>query len=188
MNLVRIKLKDEKNIKTILLISIFILLLLLLIFLVFNPINFIKEQLIKKREQSLNTTPAYESLKNIQLIGDVKYSFPVSNGSFNIENNIIKINADTNTWVRSVDDGIISDIGTNNEYGNYIEIECSKMYKDDVYLFYGNLNKRINGEVIVIQNGQKLGEVGDSGYITFEIRDKNHNRLNPYKYMILPDD
>lgn len=185
MTIVRIKIKDETNNKNKFLVILITLLILFLLVLVFNPISHIKSKLISKHEQSLNTTPTYETLKNVELVKNTKYSCPVFNGKYKVDNNIVKVTADSGSYVRSVDNGIISQIGSNNTYGNYIEICCSKLEKEDIYLFYGNLNKPINSAIIVIQKGQKLGEVGNSGFITFEIRDKNHNILNPYEYMNL---
>lgn len=185
MNIVRLKVEDKNKNKKLLLLVFFIL-ILLLAFLVFNPLVNIKTKFLAKKEQSMNTTPTYESLKNTELIGNVKYSIPVSVGSVTVKNdNSMNINSEPGMRVKSIDDGIISDIGTNEAYGNYIEISYCEIKKEEIFAFYGNLEKPITGDVIVIQSGQKLGEVGSSGQIYFELRDKNHNILNPYQYMNL---
>ena len=185
LGLVRLKLNNV-NYKNRVLVIILICLVLILVVLVFNPIWNIRQVLSNKKSMSMNRAPAYESLKTIKLTGEKKYSIPLNYGYVTVhDNNSMIIKADKSTRVKSVDDGIISDIGFNSTYGNYIEISHCRYKKDQIYSFYGFLEDRINGDIIVIQSGQKLGEVGDKGYIYFEIRDKNHKTLSPYDYMYL---
>lgn len=183
MNIVRLKVEEQNKSKKVLL-AILVILIILIIILVFNPFGNIKTKFLAKKEENMNTMPTYESLNNITLVGDIKYSIPVSVGKVIVNNdNSMNIKAEPGMRVKSIDDGIISNIGTNETYGNYIEISYSKIKKEEIYAFYGYLEKPITGDVIVIQNGQKIGEVGNKGYIYFELRDKYHNTLNPYEYM-----
>lgn len=185
MNIVRLKVRDENKNKKVFLVILAILILLILI-LIFNPFGNIKTNFLSSKEKNMNRTPTYESLKNTSLIGGVKYSIPVITGRVIVNNdNSMNIKAEPGMRVKSIDDGIIFDIGTNEVYGNYIEISYAKIKKEEIYAFYGYLEKPLTGDVIVIQDGQKIGEVGDRGYIFFELRDKNHNTLNPYEYMNL---
>lgn len=185
MGLVRLKVNNV-NYKNRFLVIILIFFVLILVVLVFNPIWNIRQVLSNKKSMSMNRAPAYESLKTIKLTGEKKYSIPLNYGSVTVrDNNSMIIKADKGTRVKSVDDGMISDIGFNSTYGYYIEISHCRYKKDQIYSFYGFLEDRINGDIIVIQSGQKLGEVGDKGYIYFEIRDKNHKPISPYNYMNL---
>lgn len=185
MGLVRLKVNNV-NYKNKFLVVILIFLVLVLAVLVFNPIWNIRQVLANKKRISMSRAPAYESLKTIKLTGEKKYSIPLNYTSVTVrDNNSMIVRAAKETSVRSVDDGMISDIGFNSTYGNYIEISHCRYKKDQIYSFYGFLDSRINGDIIVIQKGQKLGEVGDKGYIYFEIRDKNHKTISPYNYMYL---
>lgn len=185
MNIVRLKVEEQNKSKKVLL-AILVILIILIIILVFNPFGNIKTKFLAKKEENMNTMPTYESLNNITLFGDIKYSIPVSVGKVIVNNdNSMNIKAEPGMRVKSIDDGIIFDIGTNEMYGNYIEISYAKIKKEEIFAFYGYLEKPLTGDVIVIQDGQKIGEVGDRGYIFFELRDKNHNTLNPYEYMNL---
>ena len=185
MNIVRLKVRDENKNKKVFLVILAILILLILI-LVFNPFGNVKTNFLSMKEKNMNRTPTYESLKNTTLVGGVKYSIPVITGKVIVNNdNSMNIKAEPGMRVKSIDDGIIFDIGTNEVYGNYIEISYTKIKKEEIYAFYGYLEKPLTGDVIVIQDGQKIGEIGDRGYIFFELRDKNHNTLNPYEYMNL---
>lgn len=183
MNIVRLKVEDQNKSKKVLLF-VLVILIILIIILVFNPFGNIKTKFLAKKEEKMNTTPTYESLKNTTLVGDIKYSIPVSIGNIIVNNdNSMYIKTEPGMKVKSIDNGIISDIGVNETYGNYIEISYAKIKKEEIYAFYAYLEKPITGDVIVIQNGQKIGEVGNKGYIYFELRDKYHNTLNPYEYM-----
>ena len=185
MNLVRLKI-EESNFKNKFLLMIVLFLVLIVLILVFNPFWNIRTKLECKKIESMNRTPAYESLKTIKLTGEKKYSLPVNFGKATVNNdNTITINADSGTRVKSIGDGMISCIGQDLVYGNYIEVVHSRLNEEDLYAFYGNLDKPITGEIIVVQKGQKLGEVGSKGCMHFEIRDKNHKVVNPYKYMNL---
>lgn len=186
MAMVRLKMK-EKNNKLRFMIVVLIILLILLVVLVFNPIASVKNKLALKKEQSMDETPIYESLKDTTIINsEGKYSMPVSVGSAIVNNdNTMTIKSEPKMRVKSIDDGIISYIGVDPNYGNVIEISYTRIKRDELYAFYGYLDNPINGDVIVIQKGQKIGEVGDRGYIHFELRDKNHKVINPYKYMKL---
>lgn len=183
--LVRLKLENNnKNIK--ILIFILVTLAILLGVLVFNPFDNIKKKIIAKRESCMNTTPTYVDLKTTEIISNTKYLLPVSLGMVNVNSdNSMNIKSKVGMKVKSIDDGLIYKIGNNDVYGNYIEICYTKLKKDNIYAFYGFLDKPISGDIIVIQKGQKLGEVGKRGYIFFELRDENHNTLNPYEYMKL---
>lgn len=184
--MVRLKVK-EKNTKLKFMVIALILFLLFLVVLIFNPIASVKNYLTLKRGQNMNETPVYESLKTTTIVGgDGKYSLPVVIGKAKVNNdNTMTIKAEPGTRVKSIDNGIISYIGIDPIYGNVIEISYTRIKKEELYAFYGYLNNPISGNVIAIQHGQKIGEVGDSGYIHFELRDKNHNVVNPYKYMNL---
>lgn len=186
MAMVRLKIK-EKNNKLRFIVIVLILLIILILILVFNPIASVKTKFTLKREQNMNKTPTYEYLKNTTIVGgNGKYSLPVIVGNATVNNdNTITVKAEPGTRVKSIDNGIISYIGIDTVYGNVIEISYTRIKKDELYAFYGYLDNPINGEVIAIQHGQKIGEVGESGYIHFELRDKNHNVVNPYKYMNL---
>lgn len=185
MNIVRLKVEDKnKNKKILLLVLVFLIVILAI--LVFNPFGNIKTKFLAKKEQNMNTTPTYESIKDTKIVGDTKYSLPVSVGSVSVNaDNSMNIKSEVGMNVKSIDDGLISDIGTSEIYGNYIEISYNKVKKEEIFAFYGYLANPITGDVIVAQKGQKLGEVGSSGQIYFELRDKNHNTLNPYQYMNL---
>ena len=182
--MVRLKVK-EKNIKLRFMIICLLILLIFLAVLIFNPIASIKTKMAIKKEQKMNETPTYEALKNTTIVGEKgKYSLPVALGSVTVnENNTMTIKSEPGTRVKSIDNGIIYYAGIDDVYGNVIEISYARIKKDELYAFYGYLDNPINGDIIAIQYGQKIGEIGKSGYIHFELRDKNHNVVNPYKYM-----
>ena len=184
MSNVRLKPIDDSKNKKIVIISI-ILIILFVIILLFNPFMNLRDLFLKKREQAMNKTPDYESLKDLKLIGDNgKYNIPVVEGKVvSVSNNIVTVKAPIGNIVRSIDEGVITKVGVNNVNGKYVEISYGGINKRDFYIIYGNLDDVISGEVIPVQGGQKLGKIGKSGNITIEIMDENKNRVNPYEYM-----
>lgn len=88
------------------------------------------------------------------------------------------------TELVAVMDGIVTDVGYHNSYGNYLEITHEKGQS----VFYAHcsvVSVSIGDEVI---EGQKVGEMGSTGnstgsHLHLEIKDAAGNRLNPYFYL-----
>lgn len=184
MNIVRI---GTKNKESKLYIFVIIAVIFVGMFLILSPVFNIKKLFLAKKEKSMQTEPSYESLRNTEIVFKSKYSSPVSVGNIKVNNdNSMIVSADPGMNVKSIGDGLIYKTGRDNVYGNYIEIGYSGLKKDEIYAFYAGFEKPINGDVIPVQEGQKLGEVGSNGKFYFEIRDKDHNRISPYEYINLP--
>jgi murein DD-endopeptidase MepM/ murein hydrolase activator NlpD len=97
--------------------------------------------------------------------------------------NGIDLASPTGTRVAAALDGRVADIGYNIVYGNYVILLHSGGYQS-WYAHLSQVNVRLNQS---IGQGQKLGEVGNTGYSTgshlhFSIF-RNGNPVNPLKYL-----
>ena len=86
--------------------------------------------------------------------------------------------------VRATSDGVISNIGFNQVYGNYIEIK----HKDGIVSIYAHLSATLVKEGEEINQGKIIGRVGNSGrstgpHLHFEIR-KNGKFIDPLKILM----
>jgi murein DD-endopeptidase MepM/ murein hydrolase activator NlpD len=74
----------------------------------------------------------------------------------------IDIRGDTGTTVKAAMDGVVSDIGTVSNYGNYIIIDHSNGYQT-LYAHLSAFSCRLGQRV---KQGEKVGEVGNTGRST----------------------
>lgn len=178
----------NQNIKIITIICIIISVVIIVILTYQDLICKISDKIDDMKNKSINKTPYYESLKdiNFSLNKNSRFNLPISNGTYEInEEGSMIIYGSPKSSIKSIDNGMISNIGYDNYLGNYIEVIYSKLNKEEIYVLYGLLDNPITNDIITVQKNQKIGGVGTRGYIYFEIRDKNHTLLNPYEYMNL---
>ncbi len=97
--------------------------------------------------------------------------------------NGLDIANDTGTPVKAADGGVVTYVGYNGDFGNLIIINHNNGYET----YYAHLNSMDAHEGQKIIQGQKIGEVGNTGYSTgphlhFEVR-KNGVPTDPSKYL-----
>jgi len=80
--------------------------------------------------------------------------------------------------------GTILNTGYSTSYGNFVEVLNANGYKE----FFGHLSKISVEKGDTLSRGDKVGEVGSTGYSTgnhlhYEIRDISGNKIDPLDYL-----
>lgn len=160
-----------------------------------NMKDYINEEQNNSGENILNDNSEIETLVFIKpLEGKLKISskygtrvHPVTGEK--ITHTGIDMVAKNGETVMSAEDGIVTFADYNAQDGNAIEImHENKATNEIIYTYYAHLSKIEVKEGDVVEQGDKIGEVGSTGYSTgshlhFEIRDSKRNAINPEEYI-----
>lgn len=176
----RIKYKEKKPFRILIIIAIIILLLIIL-----RPLTWLRKTLaIKSLEYKSTHEPVYFSSlkiegKNLPMAGKITKSYlPDKNGI-----NITPILSPSE--VRIIDIGTVVDIGYNETEKNYIKVRHVSESKKDIYFtYYSNLPEMPKvskgdwiGSSTIIYSGTNLN------YLHFEVLDFDGNNIDPTGYI-----
>lgn len=100
----------------------------------------------------------------------------------------IDIAADEGEKIQCAAEGTAAEVGESPDYGNYILVQ----HKDEIYTLYAHCQKVLPQTGDVIEAGQVIATVGDSGNATgphlhFEIR-SGSTWLDPTEFVALPQE
>ncbi len=80
--------------------------------------------------------------------------------------------------ILAANDGTVTEIATNNEYGSFILIQHS----EEIYTLYGGLNEILPGIGETVTAGQPIARPGTENSFYFELR-RGDTFLNPAEYI-----
>lgn len=176
-----VMLKNKSKISAKSIIAFMILMIITFVFTVVLATN-------KVEEIESGIEKASEYSYNLPLEGELKVSSDfgerenVVTGKKLFHNGIDFV-ADKGTKVMSIASGKVVDTGFSAEKGNYIEIAHG-----EITSAYNHLSKISVEQGEEIEGGEKIGEVGSTGFATgphlhFSIKDNSGNYVDPEKYI-----
>lgn len=145
-----------------------------------------------KSKKKNNSTNDYVDVKNIPIAGTITSDYGMRRSPYAGMHTGIDISGVHHDNVRSIENGVVTFVGSQNGYGYCIEIK-----HDTYYSFYAHLSQMLvntgdsvsKGDIIAIEGGDPSSDP-NPGYSTghhlhFEIRTNSGygNSINPFPYL-----